>query len=380
MKRLKIICISVLLLGLMAGPAIAQIGYSKDILEPGNPPAEGICDILLTPCTSDLDCAGGALTCLKDTLKTWDETWDLPSGETMDMDIWNTDVPDTGGLLTSGVYITFDPALLNVTNVIPWDTNNGGLWDPAEPFSPEPGIWTVSLLNFSCVTTDEDGDILLGKVTFQSQSSGSTSIIITTIPNFDTLVGCSESGTNYDLQIMPNTITINKGNGTSTTTSGSGTTTTPTSTTSPSTTTSAGSSTTTTEPSSSSWQTAYAMMWGEDKEQKLSLLRYFRDEAVARNKVVRNYVSLLYRNSSEIAGVFIKHPLLCLETRKLVEALLPSIESFFETEKLVLTAGQKDRVESFLNQFESKVTPELKGIIQDFRKDLRDGRIFLPIS
>ncbi len=95
----------------------------------------------------------------------------------------------------------------------------------------------------------------------------------------------------YDPQITPNTITLNKGNGTSSTTTGPGTSTS----TSPSTTTSAGTSTTTTEPSSSSWQSAYAMMWGEDKEQKLSLLRYFRDEAVARDKVVRNYVSLLYQ-------------------------------------------------------------------------------------
>ena len=37
MKKFKILCISALLLGLMAGPAVAQIGYGKDILEPGNP-------------------------------------------------------------------------------------------------------------------------------------------------------------------------------------------------------------------------------------------------------------------------------------------------------------------------------------------------------
>ena len=53
------------------------------------------------------------------------------------------------------------------------------------------------------------------------------------------------------------------------------------------------------------------MMWGEDKDQKLSLLRFFRDEAVARNQVIKNYVSLLYQHSSEIAGILIKHPLLC---------------------------------------------------------------------
>jgi len=121
-------------------------------------------------------------------------------------------------------------------------------------------------------------------------------------------------------------------------------------------------------------------MWGSDKETKLSLLRSFRDEVIARNEVVRNYVSLLYQNSSEIAGLLIKHPLLCLETRKLVEVLLPSVEYFFETETLTLTATQEDTVESFLNQFETQVSPKLKGIIQNFRKDLRDGRLFVTVS
>ena len=355
-KKLSVACACILVLALSVTAAVAEISYCKDFLEPGNQDGS---------------------------LKTFDEEWTLDQNETVEMNIWINDVPDS--LLTAGFFIEFDPASIQITNVVPNDTDHGGPWDPAEPFSPEPGIWAVSLLNFSCVETDDDGDILLGKVTFQSQSSGSTAIIITTIPNFDTLVGCSEPATNYDPQIMQNTITINNGNGTSTTTTGPGTSTStsPSTTTGPGTSTStssSGTSTTTTEPSSSSWQSAYAMMWEEDKEQQLSLLRYFRDEAVARNEVLRNYVSLLYQHTVEVAGVFINHPLLCLETRELVEALLPSIESFFETEKLTLTAGQQDRVETFLNHFESKVSSELKEIIQNFRKDLRDGRLFITVS
>ena len=356
-KKLSVACACILVLALSVAAAAAEISYCKDFLEPGNQDGS---------------------------LKTFDEEWTLDQNETVEMNIWINDVPDS--LLTAGFFIEFDPALIQITNVVPNDTDHDGPWDPAEPVSPEPGIWAVSLLNFSCVETDDDGDILLGKVTFQSQSSGSTAIIITTIPNFDTLVGCSEPATNYDPQIMQNTITINNGNGTSTTTTGPGssTSTSLSTTTGPGTSTSTSSAgastTTTTEPSSSSWQSAYAMMWGEDKEQKLSLLRYFRDEAVARNQVVKNYVSLLYQHTVEVAGVFIKNPLLCLETRELVEALLPSIESFFETEKLILTAGQQDRVETFLNAFEVKASPELQEIIQKFRKDLRDGRLFLTIS
>ena len=244
------------------------------------------------------------------------------------------------------------------------------------PDAGGPGNYIVVLGNISCVNTDSGGDIVLGKVSFQGKSPNSTDITIQTIPGFETVVGCSTNTVKYDTDINPNTLTLNKGNGTSSTTTSPGTSTS----TSPSTTTSAGTSTTTTEPSSNSWKLAYAMMWEEEMEQKLSLLRAFRNEVVVRNEAVKNYVSLLYQHSSEVAGVFIKNPLLCLETRKLVEVMLPSIESFFETKKLSLTAGQKDTVESFLNQFELKVTPELKGIIQNFRKDLRDGRLFLTVS
>ena len=165
MKKLTVLIVYLFILALTSTPAIAQISYCKDILEPGNPPDEGTCDILATPCTSDLDCADGALECLKPTLKTWDETWEMLAGETVDMDIWLNDLPTP--LLTAGFYISYDTALIDITSIVPWDTNNGGLWEPAEPFSPGPGIWIVSLLNFSCVAPDGDGDIFLGRATLQ---------------------------------------------------------------------------------------------------------------------------------------------------------------------------------------------------------------------
>ena len=355
-KSFSATCACILLLAFTAGPAKAQISYCKDFLEPGNPGGWG-----------------------DNSLKTFEDTWILSEGETVSVDIWINDVPED--LLTAGCFIKYDPALVALTNVMPYDTSNKGPWDSGmtQSFEVKPGEWFLVVGNLGCVTPDGDNDLILGKVTFEYKGPDEANITINIVPetSFDTVTGCS--GKNLDSQTFPNTITINKGNGTSTTTTGSGTTTTPTSTTSPSTTTSPG-TTTTTEPSSNSWQSAYAMIWGEDREQKLSLLRAFRNELVARNEVVKNYVSLLYQHSSEVAGVFIKHPLLCLEMKKLVEALLPSIESFFETEQLILTAGQKDTVETFLNQFELKIPPELKGIIQNFRKDLKDGRLFLTVS
>ena len=354
-KKLSVTCACIVLLVLAAVPAAAQISYCKDFLETGNP--------------------GG----WSESLKTFDEEWTLGQNETIAMDIWINDVPEPQ-MLTAGFFITYDPAMVVIENVEPYDGANGpeGPWDDGltniVPDAGGPGNYFIALGNLSCESTDSDGDIILGKVIVKSQTSGTSEIVIRTIPGFDTIVGCS--GTNLDSQTDPNTITINKGNGTSSTTTGPVTSTS----TSPSTTTSSGPSTTTTQPSSSSWQSAYAMIWGEDSKQKLSLLRTFRNEIVARNKVVRNYVSLLYQHSSEVAEILIKHPILCFEARKLVEVLLPSIKSFFETEQFTLTAEQKDTVESFLNQFELEITPELEEIIQNFRKDLRDGRLFLTVS
>jgi hypothetical protein len=109
-------------------------------------------------------------------------------------------------MLTAGCYITYNPLLINITSVVPNDTDNGGPWDPAIPISPEPGVWIVQLISFDCVDPDGEGDIRLARVTFQCQNRGEVDITIGTIPEFETLVGC-DSGT-YDPSITPNTVTI----------------------------------------------------------------------------------------------------------------------------------------------------------------------------
>ncbi len=206
MNNLKIICISVFLLGFLAGSAVAQISYCKDILEPGNPPEVGICDIIGGDCQTDLDCAGGGLACLKNPLKTWDETWEMNEGETIDMDIWINDVPEP--MLTAGCFITYDTTLINITSFVPNDTNSGGQWDGESTsfFEVEPGVWFLALADFSCIEPDGDGDIRLARATFQCQAGGEVGVTVETIPAFDTLVGCVAN--NYDSQVSPNTVTI----------------------------------------------------------------------------------------------------------------------------------------------------------------------------
>ena len=127
MKKILVFSTCLLMLGLLVGSASAQISYCKDVLEDGNPPNEGTCDVVGGVCTSDLDCFDGAFTCLKPTFKTWDETWTMGAGETIEMDIWLNNAPEA--MLTAGVFITYETALIDIVSVVPNDTNNAGQWD-----------------------------------------------------------------------------------------------------------------------------------------------------------------------------------------------------------------------------------------------------------
>jgi hypothetical protein len=166
-------------------PFVSPYSYSKDFLEQGNP--------------------GGWI----GSLKTFDDEWALSPSGTVDMDIWLNDLPEP--MLTAGCYITFDPDLITITNLVPNDTHNGGQWDGGATslLEIEPGIWFLALADFGCVEPDVDGDILLARATFQRQAVGVVEVTIQTIPEFDTLVDCS--GVNYDPLIPSNTIIINDG-------------------------------------------------------------------------------------------------------------------------------------------------------------------------
>ena len=197
MKKFRVICICAVLVGFMAGQAVAQISYCKDFLEPGNP--------------------GG----WSASAKTFDDEWVLGEGETtVDMDIWINDVPEPQ-LLTGGCILVYDPAFVQITSLIPYDNANGGPWDSGltTNLEAQPGVWVLAMGNLACVSADAGGDLIMGKVTFEYQGSGDAEVTLLPIPDFDTVTGCSPSGTVYDSQITPNTVTISQEGGVTTTTS-----------------------------------------------------------------------------------------------------------------------------------------------------------------
>lgn len=340
-------------------PALA-IEYRADFLEPDNP--------------------GG----WTESLKTFEDGWTLSPSQSASVDIWLDHVPET--LITAGFWIQFDNKKIAIasTDIHVYDGTNEltGPWDSGMtqiiPPPNEPAAYMVVCGNLGAVTPDKDKSIIIGKIKLLSTEEGKTEITITTIPGFDTVVG--NDGTNYDLDIMPYTITISQGGGTSTTTPSS-TTTGPgstTSTTGPgSTTTTTGQVSTTTTSTSNRWQLVYTQMWAADGDKKLALLRTFRDEVIARSEVGRRYVASIYEHSQEIADILIRNPLLCLETANVIDSLLPGIESFSETKEILLTVSQRELIAAVLDAFETKAGTPLQELIKQVKDDLRRGHVVL---
>lgn len=91
-----------------------------------------------------------------------------------------------------------------------------GPWDPGFktiiPDSDGPDTYLFACGNFNCVTPDVDGDVIIGRITFQCESTGDTVITISPIPipGFDTIARCSLPTVVYDSAITPNALTIHQ--------------------------------------------------------------------------------------------------------------------------------------------------------------------------
>ena len=188
MKKLLIIYVLIIALGLMSVPAFG-IQYCKDFLEPGN--------------------AGG----WTDGLRTWDEVWTMIVSETIEVDIWLNDVPEL--LQFGGVFINvLDLSKATIVNVEPFD----GIV-LLGPWTTKSIVTEVLQGQIYCVVLKEDGlitpkpgggfpngDIIISRVTFHCEAQGDANIQISTIP----YVGTIGSRTHvYDPEINPNTVTIN---------------------------------------------------------------------------------------------------------------------------------------------------------------------------
>ena len=167
MKKLLIVCAVLLLFG--AGYAMAQPNYQVDTA--GDPDKDYITETT------------------------------IPPGQQISFDIYLADAvaPQYAG----GVWIDFSDS----TNFISYVTAGRALmdgseavtgpWDPAggvivnEPAGP--GTLLLTAINLATAIPDEEGDIIVGRVTLQCTSSGDANIAITTIPGVPTWTPIDDS-------------------------------------------------------------------------------------------------------------------------------------------------------------------------------------------
>ena len=124
------------------------------------------------------------------------------------------------------------------------------------------------------------------------------------------------------------------------------------------------------------WPMAYDEMWGEKQYENLLLLRALRDGVLQNTFVGKEYISLLYDNSLEVALLLIQHPLLADHTREVIDMLLPYIESLLNHNEIEVNQDTIDTLESLLNDFEAHASPNLKAAIVKAKKDIHSGEIY----
>ena len=128
------------------------------------------------------------------------------------------------------------------------------------------------------------------------------------------------------------------------------------------------------------WGTLYDMMLGENEEEDISLLRSFRDEVLIPHQTANKYVELLYKNSEEIATLFLENPSLTADTGEVIHDLLPGIKNLLEGGVMRLSTKEISSIESLLIQFEKEASPRLKAAVRKVRRDIRKGNMFKQLG
>ena len=185
MKRPLILCMVIVVYSLLPGTAFA-IGYCKDVAP-----------------TDPID-------------KTFDDEWTLNVGGKVEFDLYLNDVPEP--LTSVVIWVSYDittdifPMGLQVYDGVngppgPWDPALTSIGPPCGGLPPCPTGFYVG--NTNGAEPDEDGDIIICRIRVHSEYEGDAEILVQVFPpEIDTVIG--KSGTVYDPQISPNTITIHQ--------------------------------------------------------------------------------------------------------------------------------------------------------------------------
>jgi hypothetical protein len=121
------------------------------------------------------------------------------------------------------------------------------------------------------------------------------------------------------------------------------------------------------------WSTVYTLMRNEEEE-TIPLLRAFRDKILSSHRQLNSYVNLLYKNSDELAILFLENQFLTVKAKELINELLPRIRNALKEKKLIISGDEAESIAFFLEEFETEASPRLKRAIRKAKSFLREGR------
>ena len=104
--------------------------------------------------------------------------------------------------------------------------------------------------------------------------------------------------------------------------------------------------------------------------------RTFRDKVLTRSERGRHYTQLYYKLSTEAVALLLLNPSLALRSRDILVKYKPLLDSMLQGQEITLSRGDLQEIESFLNAFAVKGSPDLKETVERLREDLNDPLLF----
>lgn len=112
-------------------------------------------------------------------------------------------------------------------------------------------------------------------------------------------------------------------------------------------------------------------------EHEISLLRTLRDEVLVKSESGQKYVTLYYSPYAlEALLIMLFNADLRMCAEKIVEDFLPALQALVRDGEACIDSVMRADVKQFLEEFEKEVSPGLKEIIEDVKKDVATGVLF----
>jgi hypothetical protein len=115
-------------------------------------------------------------------------------------------------------------------------------------------------------------------------------------------------------------------------------------------------------------------------QDKLGLVRQYRDTVLRKTPTGRAYVKLFYRHALEVTAILAKNPSIAADGRNILNTMLPKVETAVQGKAATISQAEIDGIISALNAIGSEAGPDLNRSIQRIKRDLRQKRVLDKIG